>query len=108
MIPLTAIFTTHHYHLMTMSHHLTDDYWESLGPNSPLLGKIFHNQAQQLIQLQMANNALEDCALEAQSDAMDAASKAVSSVVQVILTNMQLGPLFEECQSCLAREFQQE
>ena len=36
----------------------------------------------------MANNVLEDHALEAQGDVTDAATKATSSVAQVILTNM--------------------
>jgi len=74
-----------------MSHHLTDDFWESLGPFVPFLHELFHNQAQQLVQLQMANSALEDCALEAQSDTTDAAAKATSSVAQAILTNMPSG-----------------
>jgi len=39
----------------------------------------------------MANDALKDHALEAQSDTMDGAAKATSSVVQAILTNMQSG-----------------
>jgi len=36
----------------------------------------------------MANSVLKDHALKAQSDAMDAAAKAVSSIPQAILTNM--------------------
>jgi len=44
--------------------------------------KLFHNQSRQLAQLQMANNALKDHALEAQSDVTDAATKAASSIAQ--------------------------
>jgi len=36
----------------------------------------------------MANNALDYCALEAQSNVTDAAKKAVSCIAQAILTNM--------------------
>jgi len=73
---------------LTMSHLLMEEFWELLGPNGPFLCKLFHNQSQQLAQLQTANNALEDHALEAQSDITNAATKAASSVAQVILTNM--------------------
>jgi len=73
---------------MTMSHHLTDDFWESLGPFVPFLHELFHNQAQQLVQLQMANSALEDCALEAQSNTMDAATKAMPSIAQAIFVKV--------------------
>jgi len=59
-----------------------------LGPNGPFLCELFHNQSQQLAQLQTANNALEDHALEAQGDVTDAATKAVLSIAQAILTNM--------------------
>ena len=52
---------------LTMSHPLMEKYWELLGPNSLFLCKHFHNQSQKLAQLQMANNALEDHSLEAQS-----------------------------------------
>ena len=72
----------------TMSHLLMEEYWELLGPNGPFLCKLFHNQSQQLAQLQMANNVLKDHALEAQSDVTDAAEKVMSSVAQAILTNM--------------------
>ena len=71
-----------------MSHLLTEEYWELLGPNGPFLCKLFHNQSQQLAQLQMANNALKDGALEAQSDITEAATKATSSIAQAILTNV--------------------
>src|SRR5882724_7248375 len=76
---------------MTMSHQLTDEYWESLGPNGPFLCELFHNQSQQLAQLQTTNNALHDRTLEAQSDITDAATKAASAVAQAILTNMPTG-----------------
>src|SRR5882724_8359599 len=51
---------------LTMSHHLTEEYWESLGPSGPFLCELFHNQSQQLAQLQTANNVLKGHALEAQ------------------------------------------
>ena len=70
---------------------LTKEYWESIGPNGPFLCKIFNNQSQQLSQLQTANNALEDCGMEAQTDILDAVAKAVSATVQAILTNMPTG-----------------
>src|SRR5882672_2627973 len=77
--------------LYTMSHHLTEEYWESLGPNSPFLSEIFNTQSQQLAQLQSVNNVLEDCAMDTQTDISDAAAKAASAVVQAILTNMLTG-----------------
>jgi len=39
----------------------------------------------------MANSTLEDNSLEAWSDTMDAATKAVLSIAQAILTNMLYG-----------------
>ena len=72
---------------LTMSHHLTEEYW-LLGPNGLFLCKLFHNQSQQLAQLQMVNNTLKDHALEAQGDVTNAAAKAMSSIAQAILTNM--------------------
>jgi len=60
---------------MTMSHQLMDEYWESLGPNGPFLCELFHNQSQQLTQLQTTNNTLHNRTLEAQSDITDAAPK---------------------------------
>ena len=73
---------------LTMSHHLTNEYWELLEPNSPPLHELFHIQSQQLTQLQSANNALEEWAQETQSNIMDSAAKAVLSVVQAIFSNM--------------------
>src|SRR5882672_7244871 len=72
--------------LYTMSHQLTEGYWESLGPNGPFLREILHSQSQQLAQLKAANNALEDRAMDAQTDISDAAAKAASAVVQAILS----------------------
>jgi len=66
-----------------MSHLLTEEYWELLGPNDPFLHENFHNQSQQLTQLQTANNALEDCAMEAQTDISDAVAKAMLAIVQM-------------------------
>src|SRR5712664_3381492 len=71
-----------------MSHQLTEEYWELLGPNGPFLRKILHSQSQQLAQLQATNNALEDRAMDAQTDVSDAAAKAASAVVQAILLNV--------------------
>ena len=71
-----------------MSHLLTEEYWESLGHNSPFLCELFHNQSQQLTQLQLANNTLEDHALEAQGDVTNTAAKAMLSIAHVILTNI--------------------
>jgi len=76
----------------TMSHHLTEEYWESLGPNGPFLPELFHTQSQKLTQLQSANNVLEDCTMDTQADVSDAAAaKAASAVVQAVLTNMPMG-----------------
>jgi len=44
---------------LTISHHLTEEYWDSLGPKSLFLHELFYNQSQQLTQLQMANNTLK-------------------------------------------------
>src|SRR5882672_9489255 len=77
MIPLTAI-SDYYHHFMTMSHHLTEEYWELLGPNGPFLCELFHNQSQQLAQLQMANNALEDHAIDAQTEVSDAVAILVN------------------------------
>src|SRR5882672_4851455 len=71
-----------------MSHQLTEEYWESLGPNGPFLREILHSQSQQLTQLQATNNALEDRAMDAQTDVSDAAAKAALAVAQAILSNM--------------------
>ena len=77
-----------------MSHCLTEEYWESLGPNGLFLCELFHTQSQQLTQLQTPNNSLKDHAIEAQTDILDAAAKAMSAVVQVILMNMPTGSHF--------------
>ena len=55
-----------------MSHHLINEYWVLLGPNGPFLGKLSPNQSEQLTQLQTTNNALEDHAMEAQTNVLDA------------------------------------
>src|SRR5882724_5804951 len=72
---------------LTMSH-LTEEYWESPGPNSLFLYELFHNQSKQLTQLRMASNMLKDHALEAQGDVTNATAKAMLSVAQAIITNM--------------------
>src|SRR5882672_8308486 len=77
--------------LYTMSHRLTEEYWESLGLNGPFLHEIFNTQSQQLAQLQSANNVLKDHAMDAQTEVSDAASKATSAVAQAILMNMPTG-----------------
>jgi len=56
-----------------------------------LLHKFFNNQAQQLVQLKTANNILEYHAMESQGDTTDAATKAMSLVVQAILSNIPTG-----------------
>jgi len=73
-----------------MSHHLTEEFWELLGPNSLFLCELFHNKSQQLTQLQTANNALKDHALEAQGNINDTAAKATLSIAQAILSVCQL------------------
>jgi len=55
------------------------------------LCELFNNQAWQLIQLKMANNIPEDCAMEPQGNAMDAAAKAASLVVKAILSSKPIG-----------------
>ena len=73
---------------LTMTHLPMEGYWESLWPNGLFSHELFHYQSQQLTQLQTANKALEYHALEAQSVVTDAATKAMSTVSQAILTNM--------------------
>ena len=70
---------------------ITNKYWESLGPNGPFLHELFHNQSQQLTQVQTANNALEDHTMEAQTNILDAVAKTMLTVAQAILTNMPTG-----------------
>ena len=67
-----------------MSHHLTQEYWESLGPNGPFLRELFNTQSQQLTQLQLANNVLEDHAMDAQTNTSDATVKATLAIAQVM------------------------
>ena len=69
---------------LTRSHHLTEEYWELLGPNSPFYMNSSTTSPNNT-QLQMANNVLEDHALEAQGDVTDAAAKATLSIAQAIL-----------------------
>ena len=71
-----------------MSYWLTDKFWDLLGPKGHFLCKLFHNQSELITQLQMANNALKDSALEIQSNSTDATAKAVLSIAQAILTNL--------------------
>jgi len=85
-----------------MSHCLTEEYWELLGPNGPFLCKLFNTQSQQLAQLQLANNVLEDHAMDAQTDISDAAAKAVSAIVQAILMNMLMGSHFPRVREWLS------
>ena len=73
---------------MTMSHCLTEEYWELLGPNGPFLHELFNTQSQQFTQLQLANNVLKDHAMDTQTNISDAAAKAMLAIAQVILMNM--------------------
>src|SRR5882724_6279085 len=70
-----------------MSHQLPDEYWESLGPNSPFLHELFHNQLQLVMQLQAANNKLQTRVMDTPDDVANVASQAVLAVAQTILTN---------------------
>jgi len=79
---------------MVMSHHLTDEYWDLLGPNSPFLCQLFHDQSQQLTQLQTANNPLEDHAMEAKTNVSYTEAKATLAIVQAILMTMPTGSHF--------------
>src|SRR5882724_10812413 len=88
-IETTPLFFTMHYQQTTMSHQLPDEYWESLGPNSPFLRELFHNQSQLVMQLQVANNDLQTRVMDAPDDVANAASQAMSAVARTILTNMQ-------------------
>ena len=72
-----------------MTHQLPDEYWDSLGPNSPFLCKIFHNQSQLVTQLQVANNNLQTWMLDAPDDVANAAWEAALAVAWTILTNVQ-------------------
>src|SRR5882724_2572340 len=79
-----------HYQQTTMSHQLPDEYWDLLGPNSPFLCELFHNQSQLVAQLQVTNNNLQTWMLDALDDIANVASQAVSAVAQMILTNIQV------------------
>ena len=68
------------YQQTTMSHQLTDKYWESLGPNGPFLCELFHNQLQLVVQLQVANNNLQTWVMDALEDIANVASQAMSAV----------------------------
>jgi len=74
-----------------MSHCLTEEYWESLGPNGPVLCEIFNTQSQQLALSTLLANWSWDHTIETQTDVSDAAAKATSAIVQVILMNMPMG-----------------
>jgi len=52
-----------------------------------------------IIQLQLANNALEDHEMQAQDDLTDAAVKSVSAVAQALLECTPCEPLIVECQN---------
>src|SRR5882724_10462674 len=86
---MTPLFFTMHYQQTTMSHQLPDEYLESLGPNSPFLHELFHNQWQLVVQLQVANNDLQTWVMDAPDDVANAASQAVLAVARTILTNVQ-------------------
>jgi len=70
-----------------MSHQLTNDFWDSLGPQALFLQELFHKQSELVMQLQSANNALEDQVMQAQDDVTDAAVKMASAIAQAILWN---------------------
>jgi len=70
-----------------MSHQLTDNFWDSLGPQGLVLCELFHKQSRLITQLQLANNILRDQAMQAQDDVTNAATKAVAAVAQAILGN---------------------
>ena len=74
-----------------MSHCLTEEYWESLGPNGLFLHELFNTQSQQLSQLQSANSILKDHAMDTQTNISDAAAKAMSAISQAIPMNMSMG-----------------
>jgi len=78
-----------HYQQTTMSHQLPDKYWDTLGPNSPFLCELFHNQSQLVAQLQVANNNLKTWMLDSLDNIANAASQAALAVAQMILTNVQ-------------------
>jgi len=73
---MTPLFFTTHYQQTTMSHQLQDKYWESLGPNSPFLCELFHNQSQLVVQLQAANNELQTRVMDTPDDVANVASQA--------------------------------
>ena len=73
-----------------MTHQLPDEYWDSLGPNSPFSCEPFHNQSQLVTKLQMANNDLQTQMLDAPDDVANAAFQAASAVAWMILPNVQV------------------
>jgi len=56
-----------------------------------LLHELFHKQSQLLQQLQDANNTLKTQVMVSQDDVSNAVTRAMSTVVQTILTNIPTG-----------------
>src|SRR5882724_9831840 len=86
---MTPLLFTTHYQLSAMSHQLPDEYWDSLGPNSPFLCELFHNQSQLVAQLQVTNNNFQTRVMDAPDDVANVASQAALAVAHTILTNTQ-------------------
>src|SRR5882724_8229833 len=86
---MTPLLFTMHYQLSAMSHQLPDESWDLLGPNSPFLCELFHNQSQLVAQLQVTNNDLQTRVMDAPDDIDNVASQAALAVACTILTSMQ-------------------
>jgi len=74
-----------------MSHQLTNEYWDLLGPNGPFLHELFHNQSQLVQQLQDTNNTLKTQVMDAQDDVSNTVTRAMLAVVQTIIMNIPTG-----------------
>ena len=72
-----------------MSNRLPNEYWESLGQNSPFLRSLFKGQHEQLQQLKESNAFLQTQVAYTHDDITNVASATASTVAQAITTNPQ-------------------
>ena len=72
-----------------MSDRLPNEYWESLGQNSPFLQSLFEGQHEQLQQLKELNAFLQTWVTYTRDDITNVASATASAVAQAITMNPQ-------------------
>src|SRR5882724_1965681 len=98
---MTPLFFITHYQLSSMSHQLSDEYWDSLEPNCPFLCENFHNQFQLVAQLQVTNNDLQTQVMDSPDDVANVASQTASAVAPYHPrqhTDIGQRPADQECQ----------